>query len=356
MSEDREVKKQEKKNKRLLKKWKINTSKVAKILFDLDDTTKSCVTNKYKSSNKILTDRDVVYCAEESDICKLDIFKPELVVDAKMPVLINVHGGGWITGDKKWRVAQGHLFADMGMTVININYGLCPKYKYHESIRHVVKAMHWVENNAEEYNLDLDNVFLMGDSAGGQIACLICAVLHNQAFLDKIGEKRVNYQIKGALLHCGAYDFEDMLQNSLAYDIIYDMTGKQHDQIDDYEYKDMMYTIPWIDADFPQRVFVAYGKNDVFVGRHHLPLLARLKELGKDVVEYKGTFPGVHCFHLYYKTRESRRMYRAEKQYLMEVVRNRFPKDIESSADENTAATNDGDAVKSLSEAKDSQE
>lgn len=321
MSEEKLVKKAEKKKKKLFKKWKINTAKLAKLIFDFDDGAKSFITNKYKSSNKIITTNDIVYFAEEPKICKLDIFKPELVVDAKMPVLVNVHGGGWVTGDKKWRIAQGMLFADMGMCVININYGLSPKYKYVESLRHAIMAMRWVENNAEDYGLDLDNVFITGDSAGGQIACQICAVLHNKTFLDRLGLEPVGYKIKGALLHCGAYDFDDLCKNPLAYDIIRDMTGKEHDKIDEYEFKDLVYTIPWIDEDFPQKVFVAYGKNDVFVGKHHLPLLARLKELGKEAIEYRGNFPGVHCFHLFYKTTESKRMYEEEKKYLMEAVR-----------------------------------
>ena len=299
----------------------VNMSKIAKLAFDLDDSSKSCVTNKYKNSNVIIETKNVVYCEDEPQICKLDIFKPELVVDAKLPVLVNVHGGGWITGDKKWRVGQGKLFADMGMCVINVNYGLSPKYKYVDSMRHVVKAMRWVEDNAKEYSLDLDNVFVMGDSAGGQIACQLCAALHNQTFLDRLGEKPVNYTIKGALLHCGAYDFDGLKKSVLARDIIYDMTGVSHDKIDEYEYKDIIYTLPWIDENFPQKVFVAYGKNDVFVGKHHIPLIGRLHELGKEVVEYCGKFPGVHCFHLYYKTKESKKMYVQEKKYLMSMVR-----------------------------------
>ena len=315
-----------KKNKDASKRRKkINTSKIAKLVFDIDDSVKSFITNKYKSSNTILETNDVIYCAEEYETCKLDIFKPELVVDAKLPVLINVHGGGWVTGDKKWRIAQGKLFADMGMCVININYGLSPKYKYDQSLRHVVKAMHWVENNADDYGFDLDNVFVMGDSAGGQIACLMCAVLHNKKFLDRLGMAPVHFRLKGALLHCGAYDFEDLSKNPLAYDIILDMTGKEHDKIEEYEYKDLIYTLPWIDSDFPQKVFVAYGKNDIFVGKHHLPLIEKLKGLGKEAVEYCGTFPGLHCFHLFYKTPESKGLYIEEKKYLMSLVREKTP-------------------------------
>ncbi|MDE5549510.1 MAG: alpha/beta hydrolase, partial [Clostridia bacterium] len=286
-----------------------NTSKLAKVVFDFDDAAKNCITNKYKSSNVILENKDIVYCDEDPMTCKLDIFKPELVIDGKMPVIFNVHGGGWITGDKKWRIGQGKLFADMGLCVINVNYGLCQKYKYVDSLRHIVKALHWLEDSAEEYGFDLDNVFLMGDSAGGQIACQICAALHSESFLGILGEEPVKFSIKGALLHSGAYDFDGLRKKSVFHDIIYDMTGMEHDKCDEYEYKDLLYTLPWIDESFPQKVFVAYGKNDVFVGKHHIPLIARLKELGKEVVEFHGKFPGVHCFHLFYKTRESRKLY-----------------------------------------------
>lgn len=325
MSQDKEQEKingekpkQVKENNRLIQ---ISTSKLAKLVFDIDDNVKAFVTNKYNSSNKIHELTDVVYYPDEAEICNLDLFRPELVVDAKLPVIVNVHGGGWVTGDKRWRVAQGKIFADMGTCVINVNYGLSPEYKYHQSLRHIFLALRWLEDNAEEYKLDLNNVFVMGDSAGGQIACQVCATLHNKEFLAKLGVEPVNFRIKGAILNCGAYDFDDLFKNPMATDIIKDMTGKELDRIDEYEHKDILYTIPWIDEDFPKKVFISYGKNDIFVGRHHVALLKKLDELGKEYVTYQGTFPGVHCFHLYYKTAESKAMYVEAKKYLMDMVR-----------------------------------
>ena len=89
MSKDEKMKNNEaKKKKRLIK---ISTSKLAKLIFDIDDNVKGFVTNNYKSSNKIYVMTDIVYCPEEGEICNLDLFKPELVVDVKLPVIINVH-------------------------------------------------------------------------------------------------------------------------------------------------------------------------------------------------------------------------------------------------------------------------
>lgn len=317
----RQSRQHDREEKKKAKKIRISTSKLAKLVFDIDDNVKSFVTNNYKSSNKIHEITDIIYEPAEADICMLDLFMPELVVCPKLPVLVNVHGGGWVTGDKRWRVAQGRIFADMGMCVININYGLSPKYRYHQSLRHVFSAMRWLENNAKEYNLDLDNVFIMGDSAGGQIACQVCAALHNKEFLARLGVDPVSYRLKGALINCGAVDFDDLYKNPMAVDIIKDMTGCELEEISKYEYADMLHTVPWIDADFPQKIFVTYGKNDIFVGKHHLALFKKLDELGKEYVQYCGTFPGLHCFHLFYKTAESKGMYVEAKRYLMNAVR-----------------------------------
>lgn len=306
------------------KKKFFNTAKLAKTIFDIDDNVKSFITNKYKSSNKIIEIEDIVYNPREYKVCTLDIYYPELIVNAKMPVMINIHGGGWVTGDKKWRIAQGKIFADMGMKVINLNYGLCPKYKYHESLRHILIALKWLQDNADNYDIDLNNVFIMGDSAGGQLACQVCAVLHNTEFWKRLGISPVTYKIKGALLLCGAYDFDNLYKDSIAHDLIEQMIGVEYDKIDEYEYKDMLYTLPWIDEDFPQKVFIAYGRNDVFVGTHHKPLIEKLEQLGKSYESYCGKFPGIHCFHLFYKSSESKRMYKQVKKYLMASTREKY--------------------------------
>ena len=156
----KESRQRDRQERKVAKKRKISTSKLAKLVFDVDDSVKSFITNSYKSSNKIIEITNVIYDPAESDVCMLDLFKPELVLNSPLPVLVNVHGGGWVTGDKRWRVAQGRIFADMGMCVININYGLSPKYRYHQSLRHVLTAMKWLENNAKEYNLDLKTSLL----------------------------------------------------------------------------------------------------------------------------------------------------------------------------------------------------
>ena len=76
--EDRKEHRQEKKKQ---KKIKISTSKLAKLVFDIDDNVKSFITNNYKSSNKIYEITDVVYYPAEADICNLDLFMPELVAE-----------------------------------------------------------------------------------------------------------------------------------------------------------------------------------------------------------------------------------------------------------------------------------
>ena len=76
---------------------------IAKLAFDFDDRFKDVFTNNVKTVNSISVEKDVVYDDALPDVCTLDIYCPPLKGREKYPVLVDVHGGGWITGDKHWR-------------------------------------------------------------------------------------------------------------------------------------------------------------------------------------------------------------------------------------------------------------
>ncbi len=288
-----------------------------KTVFDFDDWFKDARNNNFKSDKHIQIENDIAY--GEDEICKLDLYIPEIADGQKHIVLFNIHGGGWITGDKYKRRGLGMLYADMGFFVVNINYGISPQYQYHQSVKHCYEALQWVQDNAEKYNLDTHNLFVTGDSAGGQLACLMLATQDNMEFRHSLGIEDSDARFRSGILCCGAYDIDAMATNKLASSIILDMTGKTPKKLDTYPYYAQLRTLDWVDENFPQDVIITYGKHDVFVGGHEKGLTAKLDQLGKRYFLYGAPFPGDHCYHLYYHRQISKVFYDMVREYFDQI-------------------------------------
>lgn len=140
--------------------------------FFVDDYIKYLLCNRFPG--KGLTEvKDIVYDEEHPDTGKLDIIYDEKqrgkLTEGKFPVFFNIHGGGWIEGDKKMRRGYCQHMARTGAFTVNISYGLGPKYRFPDYMKQVYKALQWVVANADKYGLDLDNFVISGDSAGGHL-------------------------------------------------------------------------------------------------------------------------------------------------------------------------------------------
>ncbi len=298
---------------------------IAKLAFDFDDRFKDVFTNNVKTVNSISVEKDVVYDDALPDVCTLDIYCPPLKGREKYPVLVDVHGGGWITGDKHWRRGLNRAFADMGLCVISPNYGLSPRFKYPECVKHLFACFKWICDHAEERRLDLDNVLITGDSAGGQLACLVLAIQNNAAVKARIGAVDSPLRFKGGMLVCGAYDPDSMAKNILSNKLFLEMTGYGRKHLREFKDYDLMNPVNFVDKDFPADVMVAYGRFDAFVGGNEKILFKRLNELGIPYREYRAKGAGEHCFHLWHYRRPiSRKFFELARDYVADKVGYRY--------------------------------
>lgn len=289
---------------------------IAKIAFDFDDAFKDVMTNRVRTINKISAEKDIQYDDSDPEICKLDVYYPPRD-GKKLPVLFNVHGGGWITGDKYWRRGLNKVFADLGLFVVCPNYGLSPKYKYPACVTHLYKALEWVRENAEKYNLDLNNMFITGDSAGGQLACLMLAAQNNPDLQKRLKLEKEPLPFKGGLLVCGAYDPEGMAKNPLSNKMWVEMTGYGRKHLRDFPDFSLLRPSDFITENFPKNVFITYGRFDAFVGGNEKLVIDKLKELNIPHLVYRAKGCGEHCFHLWHYRRPiSRLFFEYARQYI----------------------------------------
>jgi acetyl esterase/lipase len=116
--------------------------------------------------------RDIPYADPAQKRQVLDVYSPG---DAKnLPVVFWIHGGGWQTGDKKDVQLKPQAFNDKGFIFVSTNYQLLPDVDMGTIVRDVAKAVHWVHDHITGYGGDPNRLFIMGHSAGAQLAALIC--------------------------------------------------------------------------------------------------------------------------------------------------------------------------------------
>jgi acetyl esterase/lipase len=108
--------------------------------------------------------RDVAYGADP--LQKLDVFAPQAKPAKLKPVLLFVHGGGFVRGDKKTTDNMVVWGVNNGMVGVDINYRLAPKNPWPAGARDLGSAIAWTRAHIAEYGGDPEHIILWGHSAG----------------------------------------------------------------------------------------------------------------------------------------------------------------------------------------------
>jgi acetyl esterase/lipase len=158
-------------------------------------------------------ERGIVYAQHGALPLKLDVYLPEEPASGPRPAIVQVHGGGWVSGTRK---EQGipllnHLAAN-GWVGFNINYRLSPYATWPDHAVDVKRAIAWVRDHADEYDVDPEFVALTGGSAGGHI-CAFVALTSDDLSLQP-GFEDADTSVTAAIPCYGVYDMldEDALQ------------------------------------------------------------------------------------------------------------------------------------------------
>lgn len=136
----------------------------------------------------------------------LDVYRPK-EEKGKLPVIVVVHGGGWVYGDKNLYQFYGMTLAQRKFAVVNFTYRLAPEVKFPAPLEDTNRVIEWMYANQEPYGLDMENVFLVGDSAGGHLTGLYSDICTNQEYAANY-EFEVPHQFvpKAVGMNCGAYE------------------------------------------------------------------------------------------------------------------------------------------------------
>ena len=156
--------------------------------------------------DNVLRVEDISYGPHKMNV--LDVYRPQNE-DGKLPVIVSVHGGGWVYGDKKLYSHYCTSLAKRGFVVVNFTYRLSPESKFPCHLEDTVKVFDWVLKNGTQFGMDLDNIFAVGDSAGGHILALFSAMCTNPEYAANFDFKvPANFVPKAVALNCAVLDME----------------------------------------------------------------------------------------------------------------------------------------------------
>ena len=116
----------------------------------------------------------------------LDIFRPKKF--AKLPALVMIHGGGWRSGDRSMEIPMAQLIASRGYVTVTVEYQLSLEARYPAAVHNIKAAIRWLKANANDYNIDTNQIAISGTSAGGQLAALVGTTPGVAKLEGKIGD------------------------------------------------------------------------------------------------------------------------------------------------------------------------
>jgi len=303
---------------------------IAKIVFELLDKVSDKVQNgttDFDGTENITIKNDIIYNKRVPKACVLDYYKPE--GKGPFPVVLYIHGGGFMAGDKAYRKALGTWFALNGYFAINVNYGLSPEYVYPKPLKHLFAALGWIKRNADELNLNLEKIVVAGDSAGAFYALSLAAIIDNEDLKKKLGVK-CDLSFAATILNCGVYDIKKSLDGYFLFDInkkVFEATtGITEDEFMHYKYRKFCSPLELIEKGFPP-TFLIYAEKDLLCKGQGEMLIEKFDE--KDVYFESFCSTSVlnnHCFSLEWKRKTAQVANQMLESFLLKLKNNDLPR------------------------------
>ncbi|CAN5689522.1 alpha/beta hydrolase [soil metagenome] len=246
----------------------------------------------------------------------LDVYRPASGPVEKAPVLLQVHGGAWMIGNKEQQglPLMQHLAAK-GWVCVAINYRLSPRDAFPAHVIDVKQAIAWIRTHIAEYGGDPDYIAITGGSAGGHLAALAALTPNDPAWQP--GFEDVDTSVACAVPHYGVYDLAGsigtkqsvLLRDGFLAPKIMQTTWEQSPEA--FEAASPVLRVGDDAPDF----FVLHGRDDTLVPVVHARTLVELLKAADTSVVY-AELPGAqHAFDVFPSIR-SAHVVRAIDRYL----------------------------------------
>jgi acetyl esterase/lipase len=166
---------------------------------------------------------NVKYSVANNYEAKLDVYKPS-TAKTPVPVVMMIHGGGWVAGTKEGSTLYVLPYLQMGFAVVNVEYRLGKVSLAPAAVEDCLCALHWIGRNAEKYHFDLNKLVVTGGSAGGHLALTTAMIPESAGFENQCASvddpdwsgpwKSPRPKVAAVINWFGITDVADMLQGA----------------------------------------------------------------------------------------------------------------------------------------------
>lgn len=191
--------------------------------------------------------RDIPYSNRSGKELLMDIYEPIVDKGTELPIIINIHGGGLIDGNKNISAGFCRQLAKRGYLVCSLEYRLIPAVHVYEQFDDVCAGMDCIGRKLVEFDVDFTRIYLVAESAGAYLATYVAAMRKSKALQEAIGYEPTKMFFNAMGLISGM--FYTTRKDSLGWFLSRSIYGKDERSlaIADYtnpEHSEIIYNIP----------------------------------------------------------------------------------------------------------------
>lgn len=192
--------------------WFARSPAFIRLTFGISDTLRD---RGLKTPEDIIRRDNLQYGTDPMQV--MDVYYPAGTTEP-LPTIVSIHGGGYTYGSKEVYQYYCMSLAQRGFTVVNFSYRLAPQHKYPAPLEDTNAVMTYVCAHAEELFINPEQIFLVGDSAGGQLNAQYSTAVSNPEYAQKLGLEIPAFRLRGTALNCGVFETKDLASEAYYFE------------------------------------------------------------------------------------------------------------------------------------------
>lgn len=204
---------------------------------------------------------------------KLDLYYSPKANNAKVPLVVFIYGGAWGSGDRAiYCLLARQMAEELNATVICPDYSTYPKSNVLGMVQDIADCLVWVKESAQMFNFDLDNIILIGHSAGAHLCSLTTLFLidtRDELFIETSKQQAITPCVRGVIGLSGVYNILDHYRHEQMRGIEYVSTmHKAMNGVDNFTYYSPAHVLNTFSEDKLKRLppfALLHGTDDIIV-------------------------------------------------------------------------------------------